>query len=120
MNSVTRVPDEHTTPVAALWQTVTDPDGSVRVWNHDADAFALENLTMTNSDVELPIAQAFGNYLIDHMVTVVLDRRLGDYPPTPDFDDVLRLTRRVIVNGLALATAAGLESGPESPGWEER
>lgn len=107
VNSVTRVSDGHTTPVEALWQTVTEPDGSVRVWNHDHDAFDHSSMTMTIPEIELVITETFGANLIDHMVTVVVDRRLGEQAPTPDFDDVLQLTRRAIINGLAMTTAAG-------------
>lgn len=101
VNSVTRVPDDHTTSVEALWHTVAAPDGSVQVWNHDQDAFDLSTLADNSLEVEAPITDAYGPEFLYHRVGGVIKRRRGQHELTPEFQDVIVTTRSAISNGLA-------------------
>ena len=47
VDSVTRVADDHVTPVEKLWITATDDGGAVLVYNHAEDVWALSHLTET-------------------------------------------------------------------------
>ena len=107
VDSVTRVPADHATPVDKLWITFTDDDGNTRVNNYAEDAWDHSNLTTTSpSDVALATV-TFGDQVIDQLVEVVLERRLPPHEPTPDFNDVRNVTRQAIINGLALMKDAG-------------
>ena len=107
INSVTQVSDDHVTPVDKLWITFEDDDGTVRVYNHAEDPWEHSNLTTVTPEEAEIVNAAYNDQIIDRMVDIVIKRRLEDYTRTADFDDVLAHTRRAVINGLALTTAAG-------------
>lgn len=101
VNRVREVPPEYSIPIDQLWQTVRDPStGRTVVAGDHQDIWDTAFFTEIEPHY---LTYVFGFVNIDdvmRLTDLVIQRRIGDYPPTRDFDAIRDLTRLAVINGL--------------------
>ena len=107
-DSVTEVADDYVTPVEQLWNTVTEPDGTILVENYDQDPWDHSSFTATTPEERRRVTEVYGDEFINDLLEFVREQRMGGYDPSSNFGQVLTGTRDAIINGLAMGITTGL------------
>ena len=99
-NELQPVPDNYQIPVEDLWLTYVDERGHTVVQNAEQDVWDHTWFTATTPEMETRITEIVNAQQVDYMLFMTVKRQQGDYPATPDFDQVLDLTRRALVSAI--------------------
>ena len=100
INELQPVPDDYRIPAEDLWLTYVDESGHTVVQNAEQDVWDHTWFTATTPEMEARITQIANEQQVDYMMFMTVKRQQGDYPATPDFDQVLDLTRHALVSAI--------------------
>ena len=100
INELQPVPDDYQIPVEDLWLTYVDESGHTVVQNGEQDVWDHTWFTATTPEMEARITQIVNAQQVDYLLNITVKRQQGDYPATPDFDQVLDLTRRALMSAI--------------------
>ena len=100
INELKPVPDDYQIPVEDLWLKYADESGHTVVQNAEQDVWDHTWFTDTTPKMEARINEIVNQQQVDYMLFMTVKRQQGDYPATPDFDQVLDLTRRALVSAI--------------------